>query len=312
MANSTPTGQKPETSGSGPPSAPASATDLHTLLLLADSALPLGSFAFSSGLESFLAHQPSSSSRSRFSPSSTAAAAAAAQRFLPLSLLATASATLPYLLAAHRDPRSVGKLDDELDAATLCAVARRASVAQGRALLALWERCFAAHYAGAGPVAGAATEDGRDGRGGEGDTAGAADARAALQELCEATRDAGGRPSSPPSSSPCDAATLEAGHGHFPVAWGAVTRAMGLDARTAAYAFLLAHARGLLGAAVRAGALGPYHAQAELADPRLRARVGALVERFWSAAVADAAQAVPALDLWVGRHEKLYSRIFNS
>src|SRR4051812_40700805 len=33
------------------------ASSLHTLLLLADSALPLGSFAFSSGLESYLAHR---------------------------------------------------------------------------------------------------------------------------------------------------------------------------------------------------------------------------------------------------------------
>jgi urease accessory protein len=38
----------------------------------------------------------------------------------------------------------------------------------------------------------------------------------------------------------------------------------------------------------------------------------ALVERFWRTQTRDAAQAVPALDLWVGRHEKLYSRIFNS
>lgn len=43
---------------------------LHTLLLLADSALPLGSFAFSSGLESFLAHhRPAATSTSQVQPS---------------------------------------------------------------------------------------------------------------------------------------------------------------------------------------------------------------------------------------------------
>jgi urease accessory protein len=309
MANSTPADQKTQTRRSeppaSPPAAPASPTDLHTLLLLADSALPLGSFAFSSGLESFLAHQPPSPHARPSRPSAAAAAAASAQRFLPLSLLATASAALPYLLAAHREPGRAARLDDELDAATLCAVARRASVAQGRALLALWERCFAGHYSGAGAVGGAAEEDGR----GEEEEAGAAGARAALRDLCESARGAGGRPPDPSAS--CDDGP-DAGHGHFPVAWGAVTRAMRLDARTAAYAFLLAHARGLLGAAVRAGALGPYHAQAELADPRLRGRIDGLVDRFWGTEVGDAAQAVPALDLWVGRHEKLYSRIFNS
>jgi urease accessory protein len=299
MANSTPTDQLTETQEpktisqppAPPPTAPTSPADLHTLLLLADSALPLGSFAFSSGLESFLAHQPRPATHSRFSRHSASAAAASAQRFLPLSLLSVASTSLPYLLAAHRAPARAAALDDELDAGTLCAVARRASVAQGRALLALWERCFAAHY-GAG--------DGREER------AGAADARAVLRELCLASRDGDGL------AGPGEEDACAGGHGHFAVVWGTVTRAMNLDLRTAAYAFLLAHTRGVLGAAVRAGAMGPYQAQAELADPRLRARIDGLVQHLWDVEPRDAAQTVPALDLWVGRHEKLYSRIFNS
>jgi len=32
----------------------------------------------------------------------------------------------------------------------------------------------------------------------------------------------------------------------------------------------------------------------------------------WETEPEDAGQVVPVLDLWVGRHELLYSRIFNS
>lgn len=93
----------------------------HLLLLLADSALPIGSFAFSSGLESYLAH-----GRGRRDGSLAA--------FVPLSLSS---------LAAHRRPPALASLDDQLDAAVVCTVARRASVAQGRALLGVWERSLA-------------------------------------------------------------------------------------------------------------------------------------------------------------------------
>ena len=104
---------------------PLTSTSNHFLLLLSDSALPLGSFAFSSGLESYLAHTRGSSSFSTF---------------LPISVSSYAATTLPFVLAAHRDPSSIADLDDYLDAAIICTVGRRASIAQGRALLGIWER----------------------------------------------------------------------------------------------------------------------------------------------------------------------------
>ncbi|KAI3550932.1 urease [Colletotrichum filicis] len=114
---------------SSKPSLPPSPSQTnHYLLLLSDSALPLGSFAFSSGLESYLAH---TRPRSSFNT------------FLPESISAYASTTLPFVLAAHRFPSDVAELDDELDAAIICTVGRRASIAQGRALLSIWERSFA-------------------------------------------------------------------------------------------------------------------------------------------------------------------------
>lgn len=115
---------------------PPLTTANHFLLLLSDSALPLGSFAFSSGLESYLAHNR----RPPTSPHS----ASSFTSFLALSLSSYASTTLPFVLAAHDDPSAAAALDDALDAAIVCTVGRRASTAQGRALLSIWERSFAA------------------------------------------------------------------------------------------------------------------------------------------------------------------------
>jgi len=78
------------------------------------------------------------------------------------------------------------------------------------------------------------------------------------------------------------------------------------------YVFLFNHAKAVLSAAVRAGVMGPYHAQGVLASAGLQERIGECVKREWETRVEDAGQVVPVMDLWVGRHEVLYSRIFNS
>jgi urease accessory protein len=87
---------------------------------------------------------------------------------------------------------------------------------------------------------------------------------------------------------------------------------MGLSKPSSAYMFLFSHARAVVSAAVRANVLGPYSAQSELARPELRTKIEELVNRFWEVPPEDAGQRVPVVDLWMGRHEKLYSRIFNS
>ena len=68
----------------------------------------------------------------------------------------------------------------------------------------------------------------------------------------------------------------------------------------------------MISAAVRASVMGPYQAQAVLASAELQDRIRGLVHEGWHTSVEDAGQSVPVMDLWVGRHEKLYSRIFNS
>ncbi|KAF2086940.1 hypothetical protein K490DRAFT_42938 [Saccharata proteae CBS 121410] len=246
-------------------------TALHTLLLLADSALPLGSFAFSSGLESYLAHHRPSSANTSQVP--------AFHTFLNLSLASLASTALPYALAGYRNPELIEDLDNDFDASTPCTVARRASVAQGRALLSVWDRSFRQHYVSA-----------------DADVTVAVEALKAFQSLLRAST----------------STTLLPPNAHLAPLWGVLTRILGLPLQEAAYLFLFSHARTVTSAAVRASVLGPYQAQGVLARAELREGIRRLVNEMWERKVEDAGQSVPVVDLWVGRHEKLYSRIFNS
>lgn len=261
-----------------PPTIPPAADlhpALHALLLLADSALPLGSFAFSSGLESYLAHhRPSPPSASQL-PSFHV--------FLRLSLSTLASTALPYVLAGYRDPSSIETLDNDFDASTPCTVARRASIAQGRALLAVWERSYKAEYSKA---ASNAVQNGT--------LASDSIAAEALSSFSTALRKS------------------DLINAHLAPLWGLVTRVLDVPLRESAYLFLFSHARTVVSAAVRASVMGPYQAQAVLASGELQGRIRGLVEEGWETGVEDAGQSVPVMDLWVGRHEKLYSRIFNS
>ncbi|KAL9072802.1 MAG: hypothetical protein Q9161_003343 [Pseudevernia consocians] len=250
------------------PAFPPNGLPSHPLLVLSDSALPLGSFAFSSGLESYLAHH---------SPSTKPKVASEAfPHFLTLALTTLATTTLPYILAAHRSPKQLQELDATLDACTLCPVARRASVAQGKALLTLWERALRTG-AGASPAALALAEF-----------------SAVLKRI------------------PLHCDNDYELSGHFAPIWAAVTCALDITLHESAYTFLFNHAKAVVSAAVRASVMGPYAAQAMLASGRLRGEIEDVMAKNWDVGIKDAAQGVPMCDLWVGRHELLYSRIFNS
>ena len=58
--------------------------------------------------------------------------------------------------------------------------------------------------------------------------------------------------------------------------------------------------------------MGPYQAQSVLASGWLQGEIRGALESNWDIAVEEAGQGVPVVDLWVGRHEVVYSRIFNS
>ena len=100
--------------------------------------------------------------------------------------------------------------------------------------------------------------------------------------------------------------------GHFAPIWAAVTCALDITLHESAYTFLFNHAKAVVSAAVRASVMGPYAAQAMLASGRLRGEIEDVMAKNWDVGIKDAAQGVPMCDLWVGRHELLYSRIFNS
>ncbi|KAL1964217.1 hypothetical protein VTN77DRAFT_7175 [Rasamsonia byssochlamydoides] len=248
-------------------------SSIHSLLLLSDSALPLGSFAYSSGLESYIAHH-------RPLPSSVTPVASF-QRFLKLSIASVGATSLPYLLTAYRFPEQLETLDNDLDASTPCTVARRASVAQGRALLSVWERAFQETYSRA-----VHSSDARN------------TALKAIGSFSEALK----------SSNVDDLGP----NGHLAPLWGVVCLAMGIDLSLAAYIFMLNHAKAVLSAAVRASVMGPYQAQSLLASNDLRELITERIQREWETKPEYAGQVAPVLDLWVGRHELLYSRIFNS
>jgi len=250
------------------------APSVHNLMLLSDSALPLGSFAYSSGLESFLAHhKPLPKGVTNLS---------LFHKFLKLSILSVAYTNVPYALASFRDPLALPDLDNDLDASTPCTVARRASIAQGRALLSVWERAFA-------PSVKAQLSD------------------ECLE--CVAAIDVFAKDLKLASISSDDPLPV---NGHFAPLWGAVSLALGLNLEEAGYLFLLNHAKAILSAAVRASVMGPYMAQSVLAGQELQELIRRSLERVWLLQPEDAGQVVPCIDLWIGRHELLYSRIFNS
>lgn len=175
----------------------------------------------------------------------------------------------------------------------MCTVARRASVAQGRALLGIWERSFA------GAVK--EEEDHHQGRGGGGNKG-----TAELRQFAALLR------SSSSSSSPSTDDEPPPVAAHLAPLFGAVCALVGLGPEQTAYVSLLGHVKALVSAAVRAGMFGPYQAQKTLASGAVQRLIAALVEREWETPVERAGQNVPVMDLWAGRHEMLYSRIFNS
>ncbi|QSZ35488.1 hypothetical protein DSL72_008358 [Monilinia vaccinii-corymbosi] len=244
----------------------------HFLLLLSDSALPLGSFAFSSGLESYLAHtKPKSSFLD----------------FLTFSLSSYASTTLPFVLAAHRNPRDLVDLDDAQDASIMCTVGRRASIAQGRALLSIWDRSFSAALSP-----------------GLSDTTSMAGV-VALKEFSLLLKSTSSAPKNTNGEIPPVSA-------HLAPLFGVIASTVDMGLKQTAYVFMLSHVKALLSAAVRASMFGPYHAQKVLASREVQIGIKVAIEKEWNTKVEDAGQSVPVMDLWIGRHEMLYSRIFNS
>ncbi|KAL1735865.1 UreF-domain-containing protein [Schizophyllum commune] len=279
-------------------------TETYLLLVLADSNLPTGSFVASSGLESYFKHSFDTQEGKRD---------AAVLAFVRDSLASYARTALPFVAGAHRavevlakgnallsssamdshpptsDPSTppdltsalttLAALDALCEATMLNHVARRASRAQGVALLTLYAKGLAPPR--------------------DGELLG----RALDQYKLRVRR--------------------EEAPGHLPVCWGALTAALSLPLARAIHLHLFLHARGLLSAAVRLNALGPYAAQQLLLHSVRPLEDGEETDGKHpiaaDAALEDALDPItgpvntwPLGEILAARHDLQHSRIFNS
>jgi urease accessory protein len=99
-------------------------------------------------------------------------------------------------------------------------------------------------------------------------------------------------------------------HAHVAPLSGATFHALALPLQTAQKIVLYGTARGVLSAAVRLGIAGSYEAQRmqHFCEPWLDHVAESCAEH----SVGDLAQTSPVIDLLQSRHDRLYSRLFQS
>lgn len=193
-------------------------------------------------------------------------------QFLSHSLSSLSCTSLPFLRAAYRSPAEAVEFDDIFDANTPCQVARRASIAQGRALLKLLDRTFLQHCE---------DED---------------------EHVYNAVKQ---------YKAALHSHTLRAS-GHFAVVFGLAGRVLHIDLKRLTSVFLQSHAKAVLSAAVRLSLIGPYESTHILASKATQAAIIEGVSQSEQIKVDDCGQTFSLIDIWQGRHEALYSRIFSA
>lgn len=295
--------------------------ETYILLLLSDSNLPTGSFVASSGLESFVKH---GFAPSDFNPTD----------FIRDSLQSYGRSAIPFVSDAHRivdryrtaflsDENVAGIMEETLgslteldmlyDAMTLNHVARRASKAQGVALLTLYSKGFSRPSS----LSAFSRSETRD-------------QDAAISKLID-----------------CFKLMVRRGEvsGHLPTCWGILTAALylglgvythcsligerrdinGLSAERAQYLHLFLHARSLLSASIRLNDIGPYGAQQILLHvvrplvvaetsrcQKLRTGILDRSNKEFEEIIQGPANTWPLGEILAARHDLQHSRIFNS
>ncbi|KFY28660.1 hypothetical protein V493_02815, partial [Pseudogymnoascus sp. VKM F-4281 (FW-2241)] len=150
-------------------------------------------------------------------------------------------------------------LDDALDAAIMCAVGRRASVAQGRALLSIWDRAFSSAI----PPSTNASEG----------------TLQVLRNFSAMLRSANASTDElPPASA------------HLAPLFGVIARVTGVGEQEMAYVYMLSHVKALLSAAVRASVFGPYQAQKLLASREVQEGIEGVIRAHRGRSTEDAGQ----------------------
>lgn len=292
--------------------------DSYLLLLLSDGNLPTGSFVSSSGLESYFKHGFPAIERISLSDPSASQAPASIVGFIRDSLAAYARLALPFASDAHNTMENAvekGKdatiaglqaLDRHYEAMSLNHITRRASKAQGVALLTLFSKGFSR------PTWLDAFNPSQM------DAIGSRRKEEAKQRLSETVVDA-------------YKLMIRKGEapGHLPICWGVLSAALSLSTGRSKQLFLFLYARSLLSAAIRLNAIGPYAAQ-QLLLHVIRQMVdeeasncshltslpseGPLFEEDWSRLESSSTPATtwPLGEILAARHDLQHSRIFNS
>ncbi|KAJ8586676.1 hypothetical protein M405DRAFT_771409 [Rhizopogon salebrosus TDB-379] len=276
--------------------------ETYVLLLLADSNLPTGSFVASSGFESYGAHGflslPSIPSAGK---GKTVTAGTIA--FVQDSLHTYAQSALPFVSDAHRvvdafkgkpetdhdaTIKKLLELDELYETMTLNHVAKRASKAQGVALLTLYSKGFScpseSNLSDEDPVSKSLT--------------------ILIDRLKLMIRG-------------------EETHGHMPVCWGVLTSALGISLLRTQHLYLFLHARSILSSAVRLNTIGPYSAQQlllhsvrplveEEASRNKDMCTGIFGDMHHNDAYDRPSTTWPLGEILAVRHDLQHSRIFNS
>ncbi|EJD03663.1 uncharacterized protein FOMMEDRAFT_133065 [Fomitiporia mediterranea MF3/22] len=294
------------------------ATESYIMLLLADGNLPTGSFVASSGLESYLKHGFFGNTLSNSDTSSSAARTnQAIINFVEDNLGSYAHSALPFVSDAHiaiasyreqlgpgnsRDAhelilRRLTSLDDLYHSMTLNTVTRRASKAQGVALLTLFSKGLTKPQF--------IPSDSKS-------------EMTSIQEdsILHLVADYKLR------------VRREDAEGHLPICWGILTAALGLSLERSQYLHLFLQARSLLSAAIRLNSLGPYAAQQillhvvkDLVEKQMKTcqdlrsglqpsdggEDGEVINNLRCAATTW-----PLGEILAARHDLQHSRIFNS
>ncbi|KAG8812726.1 hypothetical protein FRC17_001882 [Serendipita sp. 399] len=315
--------------------------DSYLLLLLSDGNLPTGSFVSSSGLESYLKHGfpvllpdlVSPQSAPKLSSIQPPQGVQATVTFIEESLAAYARLALPFVSDTHSlvighptatDEELLARLrasDQRYEAMTLNHITRRASKAQGVALLTLFSKGFSRPSWVGSLVRESHSQEQQ---------------RIARSKKLEALADS-------------FKMTIRRGEtpGHLPICWGILTAALLLSKdlvliflkERSQQLFLFLYARSLLSAAIRLNTIGPYAAQQlllhvirEMVEKEaskcslLRSGVGEPTrshralstpvqsEEDWARLEADDLPATtwPLGEIIAARHDLQHSRIFNS
>ncbi|CAG8506420.1 6777_t:CDS:2 [Ambispora gerdemannii] len=241
----------------------------------ADSALPTGGFVASSGLESAAqtGYIHDAASLSLFVSSSITNYAYSALPFMSDAWKVSYAAVNGECVYEEEELlREIMNFDDLYDACTSNTVAKRASKAQGVAMLTLFGKSFSG-------------EDSKEGESSD----------AVLDKILEKFKFEIRR------GIAC---------GHLPVCFGIVASCLGISLERAQHLFLFLFARAILSAAVRLNIIGPYYSQRVLTESQVY--VEEALAKTKNHRSEEAVQTSPLLDIFQGRHDKLYSRLFNS